>query len=162
VNHVRRRLCGGKAHQCGEVMATITAHRRDCSHSGRGQNLQSAPHWAASARSVKTRSTRPSSTRQCEPCQTAGVRRQSPSRRRRNGKPRMHRPDCSHTGQGKNLQSARHWAASGRSVKTRSTRPTRTIQWEPCQAAAGWRDRDSGEEMEDLQSDRIGRPLRGE
>jgi hypothetical protein len=52
------------------------------------------------------RSTPPSRTTWCEPCQTATTWRWSVKwKEREKGQRALHRPDCSHSGRGKNLQS---------------------------------------------------------
>jgi hypothetical protein len=122
----------------------------------RTKNLQSAPHRAASARSVKVNETDMNHPvgnvsgggwmewrEECKAHQ-GGKEMESPlARRRRQSQPKI-------------LQSAPHRAASARRVKTRSTQLSRTIWCVPCQAAAGWRDRDrahqGSEEIEDSQS----------
>jgi hypothetical protein len=68
----------------------------------------------------KERSTRPTSTIQCVPCQAAAGWR-----------------GIAHLG-GEDLQECIVLDGLCEESKERSTRPTSTIQWGPCQAAAGW------------------------
>jgi hypothetical protein len=146
VNHVRRRLCGGAEERKGKSSskaktAKLAKKLADCTASGglckecKGQRDQlEQPSGDRVRRRLDGEENK---------VHQGGKEMASPLVRQRQGQP-------------KNLQSAPHWAASARSVKTRSTRPSRTIWCVPCQAEAGLRDRDrahqGGQEMEDSQS----------
>jgi hypothetical protein len=133
-----------------------------------GQVGQNTPrvhrNQAASGRRVKwkERSSRPSRSAWCGPCQTVATWRSKPHRRgkalsRGKATPRVHRS----------------WAASGRRVKwnKRSSRPSRTAWCGPCQAAATWRrkevnpiggEKTSREAKKLPECTAVGRPLGGE